>query len=34
MKFDDARVNDKVAQWNVRVLEVRELARAVAAPEA
>lgn len=22
MKFDDVRVNDKVSQWNVRVLEV------------
>lgn len=23
MKFDDVRVNDKVSQWNVRILEVR-----------
>ncbi|CAN0083688.1 unnamed protein product [Scytosiphon promiscuus] len=24
MKFDDVRVNDKVAQWNVRVLEINK----------
>ncbi|CAN0436054.1 unnamed protein product [Ectocarpus fasciculatus] len=24
MKFDDVRVNDKVSQWNVRVLEINK----------
>ena len=34
MKFDDVRVNDKVSQWNVRVLEVslRQLAATECVP--